>query len=116
MVNLMTERLIIRDARPEDFDEWHRLISNPKAMYYLKEILTYSPEESRENLNMAIDDALNPDLNKYFLAVELIKTGAGFYWFMWIYHRGSHPCWRDCPCRLFLSAGVSWKRLWFRGF
>ena len=76
MVWLVTERLVIRDPKPDDLDGWHRLISDPEAMYYLPDILTSSLDESRENLEVAMDDARNPDRTKYFFAIEHGESGA----------------------------------------
>ena len=76
MIKLKTNRLIIRDAKPEDFNGWHRLMSEPKNMYYLDDIMTHSPEESKQNLDAAIEEAMNPNRTKYFFAVELMETGA----------------------------------------
>lgn len=76
MVRLMTERLIVRDPKPEDFNEWHELMSDSRTMYYLDDIMTHSVAESRRNLDAAIEEAGNPHRTKYFFAVELIETGA----------------------------------------
>ena len=76
MIQLVTERLILRDPKLEDFNAWHRLMSDPKTMYYLDDLRTHSPEESLNNLNIAIEEASRLDRTKYFLAVELRETGA----------------------------------------
>ena len=76
MIRLTTERLIVRDPLPSDIDGWHRLLSDPKTMYYLPDIMTHTLNESKQNLDDAIADAGNPDRTKYFLAVEERETGA----------------------------------------
>ena len=76
MIRLKTKRLIIRDPLPTDIDEWHRLLSDSKTMYYLPDIMTHSLDESRRNLDVALDEAQNPNRNKYFLAIEHGETGA----------------------------------------
>lgn len=38
MIYLETERLILRDYREDDFEEYYRLKSDPKTMYYLQDI------------------------------------------------------------------------------
>jgi ribosomal-protein-alanine N-acetyltransferase len=68
--------LIIRDPLPSDIDGWHRLLSDAKTMYYLQDIMTHSPDESRQNLDAAVADVNNPDRTKYFLTIEERETGA----------------------------------------
>ncbi len=75
MIRLTTDRLVIRDPVPTDIDGWHRLMSDPKAMYYLPDIMTHTPEESRQNLETAITEAQNPNRTKYFFAIEHGFTG-----------------------------------------
>ena len=69
MIHIATERLMIRDPRPADLDGWHRLMSDPDAMYYLPDLMTRSLEESRENLEAAIAQAHSPNRTKYFFAI-----------------------------------------------
>lgn len=76
MIQLITERLIIRDPKTADLDDWHRLMSDKKTMYYLQDIMTHSLEESRQNLETAVTEAQKPDRTKYFLAIEDKTTGA----------------------------------------
>ena len=76
MIQLQTKRLIIRDPLPKDINDWHRLLSDSKTMYYLPDIMTRSIDESRQNLNVAIDEAQNPNRTKYFFAIENGETGA----------------------------------------
>ena len=75
MIRLTTERLIVRDPSSTDFEDWHRLMSDPYTMYYLQNIMTRSAEESRLNLDDAIAEAHNPDRKKYFFTVEDKATG-----------------------------------------
>jgi ribosomal-protein-alanine N-acetyltransferase len=56
-------------------DAWHLLLSNPKTMYYLQDIMAHSLEESRENLEIAVAEAQNPNRAKYFFAIEDKATG-----------------------------------------
>ena len=65
-----TERLIIRDPMPTDIGDWHRLLSDPKTMYYLPDIMTRSLDESRQNLETAVAETQNLDRTKYFFAIE----------------------------------------------
>ena len=38
MISLETERLILKDYREDDFDEYFRLKTDDKTMYYLQDI------------------------------------------------------------------------------
>ena len=76
MIRLKTKRLIIRDPLPTDIDDWHRLLSDSKTMYYLPDIMTLSLDESRRNLDAALDEARNTNRTKYFFAIENGETGA----------------------------------------
>jgi len=69
MIQLKTERLIIRDPLPTDIDDWHRLLSDPKTMYYLPDIMTRTLDESRKNLDVAIEESRNTSRTKYFFAM-----------------------------------------------
>jgi [ribosomal protein S5]-alanine N-acetyltransferase len=70
MINLETERLIIRDHILSDLDSHHKLISNEKNMYYLDDIKTHDVQESRKNLQSTMDDMDNPNRKNYFLRIE----------------------------------------------
>lgn len=70
MIRLETERLILRDHVQEDIETHHELFSNNKAMKYLQDIMTHSLEESRENLNEAIEQISNSNRKLYFLRIE----------------------------------------------
>ena len=54
MINLQTERTMIRDHRYEDLPTHHTLFSDKTAMYYLQDIATNTIEESKINLQNAI--------------------------------------------------------------
>ena len=75
MIHLTTARLVIRDPLTTDIDDWHRLLSDPKTMYYLEDIMTSSLDESRENLDVAISESKKARRKKYFFAIEHRKTG-----------------------------------------
>ena len=75
MIKLKTTRLIIRDPSATDIHGWHRLMSDPKTMYYLDDIMTSTLEESRKNLEIAIAESQNPNRKKYFLTIEHGNTG-----------------------------------------
>jgi len=74
VVYLKTKRLIIRDPKPTDINGWHRLMSDPKTMYYLQDIMTRTKEESLLNLETAITEANSPNRTKYFFTIEHSET------------------------------------------
>ena len=76
MIRLITERLIIRDPLLTDINNWHRLLSNVETMYYLQDILTYTLEESKQNLEDAVAESKCKNRKKYFFAIENDETGA----------------------------------------
>ena len=47
VLRMETSRLVLRDYKPEDFEEYFRLKSDPKVMYYLQDIKLHSLEEAR---------------------------------------------------------------------
>ena len=74
MIRLSTERLIIRDPLSTDINDWHRLLSDSKTMYYLPDTMTRSLDESRHNLEVAVNETQNPNRTKYFFAIVLLPT------------------------------------------
>ncbi len=46
MIHLETDRLILRDYRKDDFNEYYRLKTDPKTMYYLQDIQLFTKEEA----------------------------------------------------------------------
>lgn len=71
MIYLETERLILRDYREDDFDEYYRLKADAKTMYYLQDIQMFSKEEAYEDFQMVLEDMKKPDRKFYFLHIEL---------------------------------------------
>ena len=70
MINLHTERTIIRDHCYEDLLPHHALFSDKTAMYYLQDIATSTIEESKRNLQNAINEIDQPNRKFYFLRIE----------------------------------------------
>jgi [ribosomal protein S5]-alanine N-acetyltransferase len=70
MINLETDRLIIRDHIQSDFESHHKLFSDSRVMSYLQDLQTHNLRESRENLQKAIDEIDNPERTLYFLRIE----------------------------------------------
>ena len=78
MVELITERLRIRDHVPGDLEAMHRLLADPVAMRYLPELQTGSLAQSRENLAQAMaetGEAVDAETRKrWFFAVTDRET------------------------------------------
>ena len=70
MVRFETERLALRDFLPGDLADYHSLLSDKAAMYYLDELATDTVEETRENLWHAIANA-----DGHYFCVRDRRTG-----------------------------------------
>ena len=71
MIYLETERLILRDYQENDFDEYYRLKTDSKTMYYLQDIQLFTKEETYEDFRMVLNDMVKEDRKFYFLHMEL---------------------------------------------
>ncbi|MDE7200739.1 MAG: GNAT family N-acetyltransferase [Lachnospiraceae bacterium] len=71
MIYLETERFILRDYCENDFDQYYRLKSDSKTMYYLQDIQLFTREEAHEDFCRVLDDLSKPDRKFYFLHIEL---------------------------------------------
>jgi len=70
MIELFTDRLIIRDLVISDLENHHKLLSDKNIMYYLQDILTKNIEESKVNLNNTINDQNSKERKYYFFVIE----------------------------------------------
>ena len=57
MINMETERLLIRDYKESDLNDMHRLWSDTETMYYLDDISTTTIEETAQSLKTSIENA-----------------------------------------------------------
>lgn len=71
MIYLETERLILRDYREDDFDDYFRLKADSETMYYLQDIQLFSKEEAEKDFHKVLEDMSKPDRKYYFLHIEL---------------------------------------------
>lgn len=71
MIYLETKRLILRDYREDDFDEYFRLKSDAQTMYYLQDIQLFTKEEAYKDFHQVLDDMAKPDRKFYFMHMEL---------------------------------------------
>ncbi len=74
-IQLYTDRLLLRDHVPEDIQTHHRLLSDPKAMYYLQDIKTNTLAETEANLAFSMKEIDRPDRAHVFLRMEVRDTG-----------------------------------------
>jgi ribosomal-protein-alanine N-acetyltransferase len=70
MINLFTERLIIRDHRIEDLIDYHQLLSDEISMRYLPQIKTTTLEESKNDLLKSINEINSENRKLYFFQIE----------------------------------------------
>lgn len=70
MIYLETERLILRDYREDDFDDYYRLKADAETMYYLQDIQFFTREEAVRDFRQVLDDMARPDRKYYFLHME----------------------------------------------
>ncbi|GHT53170.1 N-acetyltransferase [Spirochaetia bacterium] len=70
MINLYTERLLIRDHILDDLNTHHELLSDEVSMRYLPDIKTKNIKESEQNLMKAIEDAKLKNRTFYFFRIE----------------------------------------------
>lgn len=75
MIELLTDRLRIRDHQPEDLKDMHRLFSDPIAMRYLPELQTTKIEETWTSLQEAMYPLECPSRTKWFFVVTDRGTG-----------------------------------------
>ena len=73
MVGFQTERLVIRDPKFEDFDEYHRLISDELTLYFWLSS-TSSLEQNHHEFEDNISEASSANRKKYYLTIEHRKT------------------------------------------
>lgn len=74
MIYLVTERLILRDYREDDFNEYYRLKTDSKTMYYLQDIQLHTKEEAYADFHQVLDDMPKPDRKFYFMHMELKES------------------------------------------
>ena len=70
MIELFTERLVIRDYVIEDLENHHKLLSDNTVMYFLQDIKTENIEESKENLINVLRDQESKERIFYHFFVE----------------------------------------------
>ena len=74
MINLETDRLVLRDYTEHDFEGYCKLKMDAKTMYYLQDIQLHSLEEARSDFYHVLNDIKSPERKFYFLHMELKDT------------------------------------------
>lgn len=69
-----TERLILRDYVPDDFDDYYRLKNDKETMYYLQDLQLSSMEDAKADFANVLLDMKSEDRKFYFFHVELKET------------------------------------------
>ncbi len=75
MIRLVTDRLVIRDHRPEDLEAYHALLSNPTVMFRHSAV-SQNMEQSRQRLMQAIEQIDLPERWLYYFCIEDRFTSA----------------------------------------
>ena len=73
-IYLETERLILRDYIESDFENYYRLKSDTKTMYYLQDIQLHSVKEAKEDFANVLADMKSHERKFYFLHIELKES------------------------------------------
>lgn len=71
MIYLETERLILRDYQEDDFNEYYRLKTDSKTMYYMQDIQLATKEEAYKDFHEVLADMTKSDRKYYFMHTEL---------------------------------------------
>ena len=74
MMHLETDRLILRDYCADDFDEYFRLMSDDKTMYYLPELKQNDIDAAKENFAEVLKDMERENREFYFFCMESKET------------------------------------------
>lgn len=76
MIEIRTPRLTVRDPLPCDLEGWHRLKSDPENMRFVPYLQTHSLEESRDDLQNAVEAAKDVPRTTCFFSVVENESGA----------------------------------------
>ena len=74
MIRLETERLILRDYVIDDFDDYYRLQTDDRTMYYMQDIKLDSIASAQEDFANILKDMVSEERKLYFLRMELKET------------------------------------------
>ncbi|MBR3247411.1 MAG: GNAT family N-acetyltransferase [Clostridiales bacterium] len=74
MIYLETDRLILRDYAAGDFDDYYRLMTDDRTMYYMNDIKLDSIGSAKEQFAAVLEDSASSERKLYFLHMELKDT------------------------------------------
>ncbi len=80
MLSLETERLILRDFLPEDWDAVNAILSDPEVTYFMH-FASWNEAERREWFAWLLQNASNQERDAYIWAVTLRESGVLIGWF-----------------------------------
>jgi ribosomal-protein-alanine N-acetyltransferase len=75
MIRLETERLLIRDYRDFDIEQYYRLFTDPRVTFFIPEVKLDSIAAAKERLAAEIAEVDSAKRVKYFFAIEKRDTG-----------------------------------------
>jgi ribosomal-protein-alanine N-acetyltransferase len=70
MVQLKTDRLLIRDYRSSDLGQYYRLFTDPQVIRFIPDTQLDSIESAAQRLTAEITENSSPQRSKYFFAIE----------------------------------------------
>ena len=70
MIYLQTNRLTIRDYTPEDLEDYFRLYSDRKVIFYYPQGFLKTIAEAKRQLDAAINEIGKADRQKYYLCIR----------------------------------------------
>ena len=110
MIYFETERLILRDYCEDDFNEYYRLKTDSKTMYYLQDIQLHTKEEAYEDFHKVLEDMSKSERKFYFMHMELKdsheQVGSAGYTVM-----------NDTPVGKIVGAGYFiYPKFWGKGY
>jgi len=71
MIRLETDRLILRDYCADDFDEYYRLMSDDRTMYYLQDLKHVTVDAAKQSFDEVLKDSESENRKLYFFHMEL---------------------------------------------
>ncbi|KUQ93475.1 hypothetical protein AWI31_21050 [Enterobacter hormaechei subsp. xiangfangensis] len=75
MINIHTDRLLIRDHIKEDLHSHFKLLTDQEVMFYLPAIRCTTLDDARKHLNLCISYSSQSHRKYYFLRIEDRLTG-----------------------------------------
>jgi ribosomal-protein-alanine N-acetyltransferase len=74
MINLETDRMILKDYQKDEFELYYHLMSDDETMYFLPDIKLHSRKEAVEAFDDILSDQGAQNRKMYFLHMECKET------------------------------------------